>query len=167
MFKVGDYIVCGHNGVCKVERIGVLEKSSDGRLFYTLSPLEDKTAHIFTPVDNVKMTMRPVMTKQEALQLVESMGDLSSLAFSENDKKENTYKAVLKRCDPEELARLIKTIYERKRVRRLSGKKEMVTDAKYYKLAKKQLYGEIAAALSVETDQVQYLIKEQIYPSAD
>lgn len=162
MFKVGEYIVCGHNGVCKVERIGVLEHSGDGRLFYTLSPWENKTAHIFTPVDNMKMIMRPVMTKQEALDLVDSMGSLCSLTFSESDKKENAYKAVLKRCDPEELARLIKTIYERKRVRRLSGKKEMVTDAKYYKLAKKQLYGEIAAALSMETEQVQSLIKERI-----
>ena len=72
MFKVGDYIVCGHNGVCKVEKIGTLEASSSDRMFYTLTPVDDRNAQIFTPVDNNKMIMRYVMTKDEALDLIDS-----------------------------------------------------------------------------------------------
>lgn len=162
VFKVGDYIVCGHNGVCRVEKIGTLEASSSDRMFYTLTPVDDRNAQIFTPVDNNKMIMRYVMTKDEALDLIDSMKTLGDLAIPSEKKKEEAYKKILKSCDPKELAQMIKTIYKHRQSRRLSGKKEMVSDAKYYKLAKKQLYNELAAALVMDIENVSGFIHQRI-----
>ena len=41
MFEVGDYIICGNNGVCRVENIGPMKISGmkKDRIYYTLSPV--------------------------------------------------------------------------------------------------------------------------------
>ena len=145
-----------------MEKIGTLEASSSDRMFYTLTPVDDRNAQIFTPVDNNKMIMRYVMTKDEALDLIDSMKTLGDLAIPSEKKKEEAYKKILKSCDPKELAQMIKTIYKHRQSRRLSGKKEMVSDAKYYKLAKKQLYNELAAALVMDIENVSGFIHQRI-----
>ncbi|MDD2568140.1 MAG: CarD family transcriptional regulator [Clostridia bacterium] len=41
MYQIGDLIVYGRNGVCRVENIGVLDVPSinKNQLYYTLSPI--------------------------------------------------------------------------------------------------------------------------------
>jgi CarD family transcriptional regulator len=47
MFAVGDYIIYGSNGVCKVEAVGLLDMSGipKDRQYYTLQPIYAKTSY--------------------------------------------------------------------------------------------------------------------------
>ena len=74
MFSIGEYIVYGMNGVCKVEEIGPMNMSGvdSDKIYYTLLPLYTKGSRVFTPVDNQKVVMRPVISEQEVCELIDS-----------------------------------------------------------------------------------------------
>ena len=78
MFEVGDMIIYGNNGVCRVETVGKVDSAilPKDREYYTLCPHYSKGSKIFSPVDNQKVIMRPVINKEEAMQLIDTIKDV-------------------------------------------------------------------------------------------
>ena len=164
MFQAGDVIVCGTHGVCRVEKVGPLSSAvaDRDRLYYTLKPLYERGSVVFTPVDNEKMVIRPVISREEALRLIDGIRDAEALGIEDERKREEKYKTALKSCRAEELVKMIKTINARKRSRAARGKKATDADSRYVKLAEDYLYGELAISLDLERDQVKAFIRERI-----
>ena len=164
MFQAGDVIVCGTHGVCRVEKVGPLSSAvaDRDRLYYTLKPLYERGSVVFTPVDNEKMVIRPVISREEALRLIDGIRDAEALGIEAERKREENYKTALKSCRAEELVKMIKTINARKRSRAARGKKATDADSRYVKLAEDYLYGELAISLDLERDQVKAFIRERI-----
>ena len=164
MFETGDYVVYGHVGICQVK--GVTTMDMDGipkdRLYYVLQPDGKTEGTVYTPVDNMKLVLRPVMTKEEAEQLIEEIPEIDTL-FIENDKlRETRYKECLKSCNSRELVRIIKTIYFRRRDRLASGKKATAMDERYMKMAEDNLYSELALLLKIPKEKMVDYISEKI-----
>ena len=164
MFQAGDVIVCGTHGVCRVEKVGPLSSAvaDRDRLYYTLKPLYERGSVVFTPVDNEKMVIRPVISREEALRLIDGIRDAEALGIEDERKREENYKTALKSCRAEELVKMIKTINARKCSRAARGKKATDADSRYVKLAEDYLYGELAISLDLERDQVKAFIRERI-----
>ena len=164
MFQAGDVIVCGTHGVCRVEKVGPLSSAvaDRDRLYYTLKPLYERGSVVFTPVDNEKMVIRPVISREEALRLIDGIRDAEALGIEDERKREENYKTALKSCRGEELVKMIKTINARKRSRAARGKKATDADSRYVKLAEDYLYGELAISLDLERDQVKAFVRERI-----
>lgn len=139
MFQAGDVIVCGTHGVCRVEKVGPLSSAvaDRDRLYYTLKPLYERGSVVFTPVDNEKMVIRPVISREEALRLIDGIRDAEALGIEDERKREENYKTALKSCRAEELVKMIKTINARKRSR-------------------------AAISLDLERDQVKAFVRERI-----
>ena len=70
MYGVGDLVVYGSIGVCRVEAVGAspLPSTATARDYYTLTPLY-KDGHIYAPVDTA-MFMRPVISRTKAISLI-------------------------------------------------------------------------------------------------
>ena len=107
MFQAGDVIVCGTHGVCRVEKVGPLSSAvpDRDRLYYTLKPLYERGSVVFTPVDNEKMVIRPVISREEALRLIDGIRDAEALGIEDERKREENYKTALKSCRAEELVK--------------------------------------------------------------
>lgn len=164
MFKIGDYIIYGSNGVCKVESIGAMNMmgTSKERDYYTLRPVYETGGVVYTPVDNDKVVMRLVLTSDDAKQLVDEINNIEILWVPEEKKREDIYKAALKTCECREWIKIIKTLYLRKKDRIASGKKVTSSDEKYLKLAQENLYGELAVSLNMEKDKVEDYITKRL-----
>lgn len=169
MFKVGDFVVYGHNGVCEVKKIGTLDSASADRerMYYTLVPYNDREGRVFAPVDNRKIPMRDIMTEQEALELIEKMKEISELQIPEERKREEKYKEAIKTCDGEELVRIIKTIYRRKRYREAQGKRMTAADHRYFKAAESTLYNELSVSLGIPAGKVKEFILDRLKEERD
>lgn len=164
MFQVGDLIVYGNTGVCKVEKIGTPDLAGvpEGIDYYTLSPYYSQNSRIFTPCDNDKVVMRPIISKKEAKKLVSDIPSIKLLLVPDEKKREECYKATMRSCDCREFVSIIKTIYVRKQERLAEGKKVTASDEKYFNLAEDKLYGELAIALEMEKSKVKGYIKEKV-----
>lgn len=164
MFKVGDYIIYGSNGVCKVEEVGTLEVSGvpKDKIYYTLNPVYSKGSKIFTPIDNDKVVMRPIITESEAKEIIDGIKEIEELLIDETSKRENVYKESMKKCDCLEWIRIIKTLYTRKRIRLSEGKKVATGDEKYLRQAEDYLYGELAISLHIDRDKVENYVISRV-----
>lgn len=167
MFKTGDYLVYGTNGVCKVEAVGPMESpgGTNDRIYYTLCPCYTKGSRIYTPTDNQKVVIRPVLSKDDVVELVKSMDSIEDLWVPDEKKRENDYKEAFRKCDCRELIRIIKTTHNRKQTRAAEGKKVTFADEKYFRMAEDSLYGELAVALGVDKDAAREYVLANAEPS--
>jgi CarD family transcriptional regulator len=164
MFKVGELIIYGNYGVCKVESIDLPNISGidNSKLYYTLSPLYHNEK-IFTPVDTT-VFMRPVITFEEAEQLISRIPSIDENAIDIGDIKllESYYKKCLQSHDCYDLLKLIKTVYTREKIVTEQGKKLGQIDKRFMDIAEDQLYGEFAVALRIPKENVRSYIEDKL-----
>ena len=80
------------------------------RLYYVLRPENGTGGTIFTPVENSKVALRRIMTKEEVEELLGDMSRMETLDISNEKLRETCYKECMKSCDSRNLVRMIKTI---------------------------------------------------------
>ena len=110
MLKEGDLIMHETAGVCRVTG----ETTLDGLtgVYYILCPLYMKDATFYTPRDNGKVKIRPIMTRDDALTLIDALPTVDSIKFQNfNDQKQRSNE-ILKSGDSLQLASLTKSLYE-------------------------------------------------------
>jgi CarD family transcriptional regulator len=161
MYEIGDYIVKPMNGVCKVEDITHVDVpgADKNKVYYLLIPVCNNSGKIYAPAETVNDNSRPVMTEQEAHELIANIPHVEE-PWIENDKlRQERYKEVIRRCDPQELAAMIKMVYARRRRRLAQGKKNTAIDERFFKLAEDNLYGELEFALHKNKGEILELIR--------
>lgn len=163
MYQIGNYVVCGNNGPCRVEEIGTLDFSATkDKMYYTLVPEGNAGGRVFMPVDNEKISMRPVLTREEAEELVNEIAEIEPIWIPEEKSREMLYKEFLRSCDCRKLIQMIKTLYLRKLSREEQGKRVTAVDDKYFQLAETHLYAELAVSLGLERSEVGEYIHRNI-----
>ncbi|MDO4313066.1 MAG: CarD family transcriptional regulator [Eubacteriales bacterium] len=164
MFETGTYIVCGQHGVCRVEGIGKLKltEASKDRDYYTLSKVYSQGGVIYVPADSEKIVMRPVISKEEAEELIEHMKEIDTIKIDNEKRKEEILKQSFRTCDNREWVRIIKTLYARKQMRLSKGKKVTASDERFLRSAEENLYGELAISLNMNKRDVEKYIIEKI-----
>lgn len=156
MFQVKDIVIYGHHGVCEITEIGTLKMpmADQEKLYYTLRPVYHKDSAVYAPVENRKIIMRPVITKEAAEKLISQIPEIETVWIVNEKAREVQFKEALQTCDCEELVKIIKTLYHRKQQRLESGKKVTVVDEKYFRQAEEKLYEELAFVLGMEKNKV-------------
>lgn len=164
MFEVGEYVVCGSKGVCVVENITTLNISGVDRerKYYILKPLYMTGSTIYVPVDGSGESMRRVLGRDEAQKLIREIPNVPLLVITNDKLIEQMYKECIKTNRCEELIKIIKTIYLRKQKRIQDGRKVTAVDAKYFRLAEENLYGELAVSLDLPRNEVESYISREI-----
>lgn len=162
MFKVGEYVVYGNTGVCKVEGIGPLSIGSSDKDYYTLVPVYGRNSRIYAAVDSDKVVIRPIMTRKESDALIDEMEEIGTLPIGDEKRREEIYKETMKTCDCKEWVRIIKTLYFRKMDRLSKGKKVTSSDERYLQMAEENLYGELAFSLQMPKEEVEEFMTEKI-----
>lgn len=165
MFAVGDMVVYGGEGVCRVERIAPPEiRGMDAeKLYYTLAPL-GRTGHVMTPVDT-GVLMRPIMKREEAEQLLSQMQTLpedQTDCVGVRALKEH-YQQIVSSYDCIKMAGLIKAVCRRRKWAITHGKKISQLDDRFFRRAWDQLIGELAAALERSFEDMEAAVRES-YP---
>ena len=164
MFKNGDYVVCGNNGICKVEDITTLSISGvdKNRQYYLLKPVFLSGSTVYIPVDTADEALRKAMNKEEALAFIDAIPDAPLIPLADEKTLERTYKEYIRANSSEGWLKLIKTIYLRKEKRISKGYKVTAVDSRYFKQAEDFLYGELSVALDMTKDEVKDFIVGRI-----
>ena len=164
MYEVGEYIVYGVKGVCQIEDITHIDISGadKDRLYYVLAPLGGGSGRIYAPTDNQKITMRRVITKEEASQLIRDLPKIELLWVPDDKQREATYKEALNSCDYRVWVSIVKTLHVRKKERIAQGKKITALDERYMRTAENELYSELSLTLGVPKDEMEDYIRGQL-----
>ena len=164
MFEKGQYIIYGIRGVCEVMDITTIDRPGgpQGKLYYVLRPYYHQDSKIVTPVDSDKTVIRPLLTREEALELIDRIQDVQEMEVTEDKQREERYKEALKTCDCRVWVSMIKALYLRRKDRIEQGKKMTDLDERYFKTAEENLYSDLALSLGMSRDEMVDYIKGRV-----
>ena len=164
MFEKGQYIIYGIRGVCEVMDITTIDRPGgpQGKLYYVLRPYYHQDSKIVTQVDSDKTVIRPLLTREEALELIDRIQDVQEMEVTEDKQREERYKEALKTCDCSVWVSMIKALYLRRKDRIEQGKKMTDLDERYFKTAEENLYSELALSLGMSRDEMVDYIKGRV-----
>lgn len=161
MYQKGDYVVYGSKGVCEVSEIGPMDwgKAKD-KMYYTLIPVYKLDSKIYTPVEQNKTEMRSIITKQEAVVLMDEFNEIEPLEIDNEKNLEQTYKDCLNSFNCKEMIRMVKAIHFRRIDRIRDGKKLIATDEKYLKIVKEIVIAELSIPLNRNRKDIEEELKD-------
>ena len=129
MFEVGEYVVYGNKGVCKVNSVG--------------------------PVDIPgKVVLRRVLTSKEAKDLINDAAHMNPVWIQNDKEREQRFTEILRSADTRSLFEMIIALHHRKERRLAAGKKATSTDERYSHAAEDILFGELGISLGIARDEV-------------
>ncbi len=164
MFQIGDHIVYGTNGVCLVTDIcpSPFDKK-DVRTYYVLKPVNSAAGvMIFTPVDNEKVAMRPLMSCREIEGLFSRMPAIPQLLIANEKQRRDAYRLAVSDGNPDSYVSVIKTVLERRE--EFSGTQRRLPDfeVEYDGMARRHLYTEISVVLGVPLEGMEEYVRQRV-----
>lgn len=160
MYQIGQYIIYGSTGVCRVE--GVVEKPPLG-LYYVLSPLYENGT-IYTPAEHPKVFMRPVISRDEAEALIDQIPQIVARPDWTKNLQElrEHYRTAACSHNCSDLIRLTMSIHAKKKEQEERGRRFGQVDERFMKQAESSLFGEFAVALGIPKEEVHAYISRRV-----
>ena len=166
MYQIGELIVYGSTGVCRVKEV---RKREDGPgQVYVLEPLY-QDCRIITPVDNEQVRMRPILSHEEAEALIDSIPGITAVAYHNRVLREleTHYRTVIKNYDCGELLQLTMSIYAKKQEMEQQKRKFGAVDERFLKQGEYLVFGELAASLGIPREDVPAYIQGRVEGQAE
>lgn len=165
MFQVGELIFYGGTGVCQITDVRAMDLLHTGvaRPYYILNPLFQECT-ISAPADSDKVFIRPVLTREEAEELIDRIPFIQAEAYHNRmlHQLEEHYDAALKTHDCGTLLELTMSIYAKKQLVKDQRRKFGMVDERFLKRAEELLFGEFSAALGIPKEEVQSYIQSRV-----
>lgn len=153
MFQPGDLVVYGAAGVCRVEELTQISSAGGGgkRDCYLLKPLRQDGV-IYTPVDNEKVPIRPVLSAKEAEDLIDRIPTIEAAEDVRDPARR--YQSALRSGDCRDLIGVMKSIGSKRRQAEARKRPLAMADERCMRQAERNLYGELSAALDIPFEEV-------------
>lgn len=164
MYKIGDVILYGTDGVCRINEITEKKFGRETSQYYVLQSVYRESSVIYVPVGNEKLEskMRTILSKTEIDSMIESMPGAESIWIENEPIRKVKYKEIITGGNRGELIRMIKALREHRTEQEKSGKKMHISDERFLKDAEKILYDEIAHVLHIKPEQVPPYILQKL-----
>lgn len=162
VFCVDDIVMYGNTGVCRVEDIRTENFSQKECLYYILKPVASEHSTVYCPVNNDKIKMRKLLSKEEIDTLIQLTSDTEAVWIENDSERKERFSAVLREGEPEGLIRLLKTLHFHQEEKIKEGKKFHASDEKIMREAEKILHGEFAQVLHISEEEVVPFIMEKL-----
>lgn len=156
MFKVGDVVKYGTNGICKVTDIAVRDFLGTETEYYELKTTTGFESTFYVPTQNVALTskMQHLLSKEEAVRIIGEIND-KSLEWIEDDKKRAAvYGTLLKSNDRRDLLRLTGLLYMKKQELEEKGRKFHISDERIMNEAERIIADELSAVFGIKKSEV-------------
>lgn len=165
MYQIGELILYGGTGVCRVSDIVAkrFSRTEPEKLYYVLTPLYS-SGTITTPVDNGKVYTRPVISRDEAIELIDTIPSIHAEAYHNSNLQqlESHYRSEMESHNCLDILKLTMSTYQKKIERERAKLKFGAVDRRYMERAENLLFGELAVALGIERDCVQSFIEDRL-----
>ncbi len=176
MYEQGEYVVY-HHDVCQIT--GYAENYIDEDDYLILEALYEHALTFYVPVKSLDLLLQPVLTRDEALGLIDSIQSTQPLdesklsghyprrnmpgqgSASTNNKLRDSYRHYVKKCTVQELIPFIKLLRDRIEERLAHSQHPIATDKEFYEQVGHIIDNELAVALEMEVDQIEPFIEDR------
>ncbi len=166
MFTVGDTVLYGQSGVCRITDIRTERFGPTPRTYYVLMPVHDKASTFYCPVDREELSLRPLLDAEEVHRLIRQLPQAQDVWIEDKTQRRDRFADMLKSGDCEQIMALIHTIYQHRCRRDEAGKKLHLADERVLRDAERLLHEEFAEVLGIRPDEVVAYIREELQAGA-
>ncbi len=163
MYSVGEFVVYGAEGVCRIAGIEELDLTGEPMLYYALAPESDRSSKIFVPVANSKLTDRisRMLSEDEIRALLADFSEGESVWVDSTNLRKSRYHEIVNSVDRTRIIRLVRELHKRRSSIRKTGQRFSLTDEHYYKLAQKILFDEFSRVIPIKQTEFLSLLTDQ------
>ena len=164
MFKIGDTVVYGTEGVCKISDIGKSDFSNmdTDRLYYILTPQSHKGSKIYVPCDNdiLVSKMKNVMKKSEIVKILKDRTIIPEW-IADSRQRNRAFKEIITAYDREKMFGLARLLCDIKKSSD-NAKRLYASDEEILKKLITIVYTELSLVSEVSMDEIPAIISGEI-----
>ena len=166
MFEIGQWVVYGIHGVCRVagtEKQLVNRKRSE---FLVLEPLSKAESKFYLPLGNptALAKLKPVLSAEELQALLNAPEVREDHWIEEESRRKMYYKELITRGERLEILQTVCGLYRYKAAQAEAGKKFHLCDDNFLRDAEKLVSSEIALAMGMTMEEARNYLREIYKP---
>lgn len=164
MYKIGEFIVYGNEGVCKVEDISKLNSPITNKMtnYYELKPLH-RNGSVFVPVDT-SVFMRLAVNTEEIKKIIIEIPEIRDIRYDIKNMRElqTHYKTLLSSHEFIDTFKAMISLNNKNDDLAKTNKKLGQVEAKFLRIAKDLIEDEFSVALGISKKDAETYINENI-----
>lgn len=164
MYQVGDQVVYGIHGVCRVieEESRVIDRKKV--TYLALEPVGQQGSKYLVPTHNAAAMskLRPMLSREEMETLMASEEVRADSWIKDENLRKASYRELISSGDRVKLMSMVHTLYRHKAAQAAAGRKCHLCDDNFLRDAEKLLVSEISIVLEIEFDQAKKYLKEHL-----
>lgn len=168
MFRVGDTVLYGVHGVCRI--IAEEERTVNRRKvgYYVLEPVEQPGVMFYVPSQNpaALSKLRKTLTESEIYALFRSDEVQRGTWIEDESARKQRFRELMYGSDRGAIIGMLRSIYDHRESQRANGRKLHVCDENFMRDAEKLLCVEFGMALNLQPEQVASFIHSQLEKNA-
>ena len=163
MFSIGDTVLYGATGVCKIESTIERDIFGEKKEYFVLKPVSQDKSTVFVPTDNEahRAKMLKILSADEIDAIITEVKTLPDV-WEENDVlRREKYSEIIHSGDRKRVMLLIRTLSSVQQARLKEGKRLHLSDERFLAEAERLLYDEFSTVLGIKnSDVVPYIIEK-------
>ena len=156
MYQVGDRVVYGVHGVCKIidDTVSVVDRKK--LRYLVLEPLDQLGSRFYVPAEKpaALAKLHLLLSKSELDQLLASKEVRNGSWIGDENRRKQYYRELICGGDRVAILQMVYLLYQHRREQQELGRKFHLCDENFMKDAKKLLETEFAAVLGIEQQMV-------------
>ena len=156
MFQVGDQVIYGIHGVCRITQVE--ERTIDRKKihYFVLEPTEQPGAKFYVPMHNeaALSKLRHIISREALDTLLESDEVQQDAWIQDENQRKQHYRDLINSGDRMALVRMVRTLHQHRKAQSAAGRKFHLCDENFLRDAEKLLGSEFALVLRMPQEEV-------------
>ena len=164
MFKVGDTVKYGGNGICKITDIITRDFCGEATEYYVLQTVTGFDSIIYVPVNNELLCnkMQYLLSKEDAIKVIKDIPKGNIDWIEDVKKRTERFNSLLASHDRRDILGVIGLIYSKKFELQSIGKKLRVSDEHILNVGERAIFEELSVVLGIAKNDIPNFIKNII-----
>ena len=164
-YRIGDKAIDKNGYIFEVERVDEKNFGNGPSCFLVMRPFfpydYSKDYRMYVPMENADRILRSIMTKDQALDLIDHMQALSTFPETNPRERKLQFQNIINSGDRKEIYRVIKSLIEYRNKRKKINKPFSDFDTRLLKNLETMILNEMSVALQIPPSSVPDFVRER------
>ena len=149
MYQVGDAVLYGNNGICRIREITRMESCGMVDDFYVLKPVSSEATTVFVPLgsDVLLSRMHPLLSPEKMRELLGGIDDSAPIWVENENQRKILFREIMNSGDRLAIFRVYLTLRRLRSEREKKGKHLRVSDERSYRETERIFFDEVSLVL--------------------
>ena len=149
MYRVGDAVLYGSNGICRIREVTRMESCGMVDDFHVLKPVSSEATTVFVPLGSeiLLSRMHPLLSPAEMRELLDGLSDAAPIWVENENQRKTLYREIMNSGDRSAVFRVYLTLRRLREEREKKGKHLRVSDERSYRETERIFFDELSLVL--------------------